>query len=64
MTSLRPASLWRSIRCAYLRWRIEHAEDDVLAAGQAIEHMKRQQVVYRHAAQEMRCRLAMAENEQ
>lgn len=57
------AGLWRQVRCPYLRWRIEHAEDDVLAAQQHIHHMQRQRDAYRFAVQELRCQLAMAESE-
>lgn len=57
------AGLWRQMLCAYLRWRIEHAEDDVLAAEQHIEHARRQRDAYRFAVQELRCRLAITESE-
>jgi hypothetical protein len=61
---IRPlAGLRRALRCAYLRWRIEHAEDDVIACGQLIEHARRQQQAYRFAAQALRCDLAATESE-
>jgi hypothetical protein len=63
-TLRRPAAtLWRALRCAYLRWRIEHAQDDVLAAEVHILHAQRQRDAYRFAVQELRCQLAMAESE-
>jgi hypothetical protein len=58
-----PRSLLRALRCAYLRWRIEHAEDDVLAAEAFIQHARTQRDAYRFAVQELRCQLAMAESE-
>ena len=57
------AGLWRQMLCAYLRWRIEHAEDDVLAAEAHIAHAKAQRDAYRFATQELRCRLAIVESE-
>lgn len=57
------ATLRRALRCAYLRWRIEQAEDDVLAAEREVEHARRQAQAYRFAAQAMRCQLAAVEAE-